>query len=383
MKIETIYKHFLITPIQQIPVVNRETSELIGLLSKEKILLEMSDLSLSGKTYDSIPSHLIDNSFHENLIAYFQSNRLIPVLSELGEKIGEWDKPRFLAEFSKSIKKEDPKEKHIEKKQEKSQENQIQWFISLILENFPDPLFATDVEGNSIFYNEKFEKEILTKPSFRNSIVFAERFLRDLNRDLFANFLKSNNFENKSGGESNPFLQTYVKQVDRILRVITLEAKEKTVGFLYQFILPGNKLSFMGDAGMSFPSIEEAFHNKLPLEVVLNETEGHYIYYNLKSNQDNISHTAKALGIPRSTLQNRIRQLNIAKKFKEKGDLKETKKEIESEKLSEKKKIQKSQTSKEKKKPLITNKPKNVVKSVKKKQKKQKNILTRNSKKKS
>ncbi|MBE7411706.1 MAG: transcriptional regulator [Leptospiraceae bacterium] len=316
MKIESIYRHFLVTPVQEIPVISTETDELVGFLSKNKILLEMSDLSLSGKVYEKIPKHLLEKTFHENLIVFFQSNRLIPVLSETGEKVGEWDKPRFLAEFSKSVKKEEEKEKPIvEKKQLVSPDEKIQWFTSLILENFPDPLIATDIEGNSVFYNEKFEKEILVKPSFRNSIVFAERFLRDLNKDLFANFLKTNSIENLKGSP-NQFLQTYIKQVDRILRVIPLEKKDKTLGFLYQFILPGNRLSVMGEDGMSFPSIEEAFHNKLPLEVVLNETESRYIYYYLKSNGNNISHTAKALGIPRSTLQNRIRQLNLTKKMK-------------------------------------------------------------------
>ncbi|NUM41799.1 MAG: transcriptional regulator, partial [Leptospiraceae bacterium] len=160
MKIESIYRHFLVTPVQEIPVISTETDELVGFLSKNKILLEMSDLSLSGKVYEKIPKHLLEKTFHENLIVFFQSNRLIPVLSETGEKVGEWDKPRFLAEFSKSVKKEEEKEKPIvEKKQLVSPDEKIQWFTSLILENFPDPLIATDIEGNSVFYNEKFEKE--------------------------------------------------------------------------------------------------------------------------------------------------------------------------------------------------------------------------------
>ncbi|MCE9500617.1 MAG: transcriptional regulator [Leptospira sp.] len=314
MKVESLYKFFLITPVSHLPVID-ETNTVAGLLSKEKILMEMADLSQSGREYERIPVHLFDDTLTENLLSYFQGSRLIPVINTSAEKKDNWDKPRFLAEFSKLSK---PVEKPVISKgdQETESKAKIVWFMELMLENFPDALYATDVDGNTIFYNEKFENSVLTRSLFRNSIAFAERYLRDTNRELFANYLKMNEMDSDLKETRAPVLQTYLKNLDLILRIITLKKDEKITGFLYQFILPSNKLSIMDNSGMTFPSIEEAFHNKIPLETILAETESHYIYYSLKRTQENISHAANELGIPRSTLQNRMRQLSVNKRFR-------------------------------------------------------------------
>ena len=44
MKIESIYKHFMVTPVSHLPVVD-ENSDIVGLISKEKVLMEMADVA--------------------------------------------------------------------------------------------------------------------------------------------------------------------------------------------------------------------------------------------------------------------------------------------------------------------------------------------------
>ncbi|MBE8398518.1 transcriptional regulator, partial [Leptospira borgpetersenii serovar Hardjo-bovis] len=62
---------------------------------------------------------------------------------------------------------------------------------------------------------------------------------------------------------------------------------------------------------LEFPSVIDAFFQKLPLETMLKEVESAFIFHSLKAIQDNISHTALQLGIPRTTLQNIIKFLDL------------------------------------------------------------------------
>ncbi|MCB1190034.1 MAG: transcriptional regulator [Leptospiraceae bacterium] len=318
MKIEMLYKHFMITPVSHFPVVD-EKSRLKGLFSKEKVLMEMADLASSGMEYEMVPEHFLDFQINENIFLYFQNHSKIPVLDLYGHIVEHWEKPRFLAEIS-SLKKEEISQKtEINTKSlnpESESKKNIFKYMELILENFPDSLFTTDVEGETTFYNEKFEDFVLHNTIFKNSFVYAEKYFKELNRNLFSIYLKTNELdENSTENIQIPILQSYIKELDFIVRIVTLKSKEKIVGFLYHLVEPKNRLSRMGEEGLSFPSIEEAFVMKLPLDIVMKEVETHFIYYSLKNNQENISQAASQLGVPRSTLQNRIKQLNINELF--------------------------------------------------------------------
>lgn len=303
MKVEFMYKYFMITPVSHLPVANEE-GRMEGLLAKKKLMMEMADLTSADREYDKIPAEFMDRDLSEDIINYFNKQRLIPVLDLFAEKKEFWDKPRFLAEYTRfsEVKPEVASVVEDASTVEKAS-SAIQWYMELILQNFPDALFATDLDGNSIFYNEKFAIAVLAKPIFRNSILFAERYLRDMNRDLFASFLKDHDFEDAT------VIQTYFKNINMILRVITLKNKNKMAGFLYHFIETDYNL--MSESGKSFPSVVDAYNAAFPLEKILADVEKSYIINTLQDNASNISHTADKLGIPRTTLQNRLRQLNI------------------------------------------------------------------------
>lgn len=85
MKIESIYKHFMVTPVSHLPVVD-ENSDIVGLISKEKVLMEMSDIASSGQEYEKIPEQFLDFNITEGVIYYFQNNRTIPVINHLSQK---------------------------------------------------------------------------------------------------------------------------------------------------------------------------------------------------------------------------------------------------------------------------------------------------------
>ncbi|AYV57003.1 CBS domain-containing protein [Leptospira kmetyi] len=313
MKIEAIYRYFLITPATHLPVVN-ESGDLVGLLSRKLIQMEMADLSSSEREYSELPESFLETEIPESFFQYFQRQKSIPVLSKTGEKKEEWDKVQVMAGLGKLVAANRPSPTPVteEKKQEQEQSSRF-WFMELILQNFPDGLLATDLEGSSIFYNETFEQNILPKKYFRDSILQAERLLKEMSKNLLADYLKSN--ELRLDGNSPFSLQTYVTDLECNVRIIVLKQGPKIVGYLYHFVSPRSVLGRQDESGLEFPSVSDAFTQKLPLETMLKEVESSFIFHSLKRNQDNISHTALELGVPRTTLQNRIKFLELQSRY--------------------------------------------------------------------
>jgi hypothetical protein len=376
VKIESLYKHFLLTKASHLPVVGID-GNLIGFIAKERVLRELADLGEERPEYDHIPEEILQKDLHENLLNFFKDTNKIPVLDHLGERKEFWDKPRVLAEFSKldSVHKKDPKLEAIIGKNEKRKDSKdsIHWYMELILANFPDGLLSTDVAGNAMFYNEAFESKFLPLPFFKDSVEVAERFLRDLNRDLFAKYLQENDLEIESNEHSVHQLQSIVKEVDAFIRIITLRESKKVVGFLYQLAPLSTKFETVTKSGTLFPDLDEALRAKYPLERVLEEMESRYIYETLKRNRNNISHAASDLSIPRTTLQNRIKFLKISERFKEE--------ETDKKKVIPRKRAEvestKTNNTRQKKKPVSQKKPlpkkqspKKALKSVQKPKKK-------------
>ncbi len=314
MRIEVLYKFFLYSPASHLPVWE-EGSGLIGLLPKERVLMELADLSVAEREFTRIPEELLIREIPESLLAYFQRQRTIPVLKPTGEKSEDWDKPRFLSELSRAswVAKEPVKTEDSPEKTEEERAKQSQWFMEVLLQNFPDGLLATDLDGHSVFYNESFEKDILVRKWFRDSILQAEKLLKEMAKDLLGNYLKTHELRLEEGKLS---VQTFVPELDSLVRVSILKQKGKPLGYLYHFSPASAKLNSQDGEGMEFPSVTEAFNQKLPLETMLKEVEGSYIYHTLKRNQENVSHAALDLGVPRTTLQNRIKFLDLASRFK-------------------------------------------------------------------
>ena len=304
MKIEFMYKYFMMTPVSHLPVVD-ENGKLVGLLSRQKLKTEMSDLSFSDREFDEIPRDFLEFELSENIVNYFTRHGQIPVLALSADNADFWDKPRFLAEFSRLQDSAEKPEKKEEVSVPDPKDSHIRWYMELVLQNFPDPLLATDLDGNSIFYNENFIQKILSQKQFRGSISFAERYLRDLNRELFARYLKAHDLELND----DRVIKSWLKNIEVYLRVITLTSESgKVVGFLYHF---SEREAVLGQTGRTFPDVEEAYGNHLPLDLIKDEVEKSYIQYTIEDSAGNISHTAEKLNLPRSTLQNRMKQLGI------------------------------------------------------------------------
>ena len=360
-----MYKYFMMTPVSHLPVVD-DNGKLVGLLSRQKLKTEMSDLAFSDRDFDEIPRDFLDFELSENIVNYFSRHRQIPVLSLSADNADFWDKPRFLAEFSRLNDSAEKPEKKEEISAPDLKDSHIRWYMELVLQNFPDALLATDLDGNSIFYNDNFIQKIVSHKQFRGSISFAERYLRDLNRELFARYLKAHDLELKD----DRVIKTWLVNIGVYLRVITLKSESgKVAGFLYHF---AERESVLGQTGRTFPDVEEAYGNHLPLDLIKDEVEKSYIQYTIEDSAGNISHTAEKLNLPRSTLQNRMKQLGIRFETEEPVPRKREKKEEKS--VSAKKAPVKKTVKKVPKKSVQKAKKTIVKKNAVKSAKKRKNI---------
>ena len=70
----------MVTPVSHLPVVD-ENSDIVVLVSKEKVLMEMADVSSTSEEYERIPELFLEFNITEGVIYYFQNNRTIPVIN--------------------------------------------------------------------------------------------------------------------------------------------------------------------------------------------------------------------------------------------------------------------------------------------------------------
>ena len=176
------------------------------------------------------------------------------------------------------------------------------WLGEILLAAMPYALFATDLQGNTLFYNSRFEEAILTKRALKNSIRLAESFLLELTRTLLAR-----SFEEDPLRKQRNALTTYHEDLDVRVRVQNLEQDGRIQGYLYIFLEPG--------AGELFHELADRIGRGQGLEDVMDDVEGRFIYLMLERHGQNVSHTARALKIKRSTLQNKIKRLRIDERY--------------------------------------------------------------------
>ena len=144
----------MVTPVSHLPVVD-ENSDIVGLISKEKVLMEMADIASTTEDYKKIPEQFLEFNITEGVIFYFQNNRTIPVINTLSQKVDTWEKPRFLAEISKLTNKNpvlttDAKETESDNAGLNENKQAIFQFMSMVLASFPDALFANRGDRKSV-----------------------------------------------------------------------------------------------------------------------------------------------------------------------------------------------------------------------------------------
>ncbi len=181
------------------------------------------------------------------------------------------------------------------------------WLGQAILATLPWPMFAVNLQGKSLFYNEVFAEKIIRHKKIRNSLLQAEAYLQQIHQDLVLRQLEKKDGPQKDGITYLPDLNSYMYILD-----LTTESGQK-YGYLYFFLFEKEI------------SIDQAFarstSSSFNLTKIINNLERNLIDVALRNNQNNISQTARNLSLRRSTLQHKMKNLfpvdALAKKNKD------------------------------------------------------------------
>ena len=328
-----ILNEFYKTGFQYLPVVEvkNEDKKLIGFLERNILNKWVADKDRLEKKLESIPKELI--FYHVpnlDLFSYKISNKKISVFSTDGQIVDEWNE----IDFMKAIVSLQEKELHNKTTENKIENNKNKdniddidviekvsgtpvkdetfWLGKLLLQSFQWPLFAIDLQGNTLFFNKPFEEKVLIKSIFKNSLRNAENYFIEKVRELLAIAISQNTLKYKSNinGRIETKIETNLEtNLDQNLQyyisILNLEENGKVLGYFFIF------------QNSSDPSFQEEVRKRISsgmkLENIIKEIEASIIYQTLLLNQKNISHTAKALKIKRSTLQHKIQRLEIEK----------------------------------------------------------------------
>ncbi|MEQ9367143.1 MAG: helix-turn-helix domain-containing protein [Leptospirales bacterium] len=308
--------------------------ELLGFALRSELDQFMADLDRARGDFDEIPPEiLIRERVPARALRALENRAEIPVIDLRGEQLANWSEARFLkalAAFreSRNVPAPDADEEGAGARgagpaagapdvrgraapmtftasEASGASGANRWLGEILLSAIPYALLATDLQGNTLFYNSRFEETILTRRVLKNSIRLAETFFLELTRSLLAR-----SFEEDPLRKQRNALSTYHEELEARVRVQNLEQDGRIQGYLYIFQEPG--------AGELFHELVDRINRGRGLEDVIDDVEGRFIYLMLERHGQNVSHTARALKIKRSTLQNKIKRLRIDERYNRK-----------------------------------------------------------------
>ena len=293
--------------------------KLIGFLTRKDLDLWVSDLDRLGREHKRIPREILNQGLSPaELLKLLPAGQSIPVLNSEGAKVAFWNESELIQAMGQL-----PRQSSLERPphpQATSEQGKLKllsqgrndcspvsensrWLGNLLLRALPWPLYACDLQGKTLFFNSSFEEQILRKAKIKNSLQRAEKYLMEIVRKLLAQSF----MEDSQSRYPHAALSTYDHSLSHYIRIVNLEEEGHLHGYLLVF-------QESEDPGF-INEVKRHLASGSSLDEIIDEIERRIIFNALGSNGKNISHTAKALGIKRSTLQNKIQRLKIEKRF--------------------------------------------------------------------
>lgn len=284
-----------------------DDGELAGFLARELVDREMSDLERSRAEHERIPDRLLfRGELPEEKLLVLMKAAPVLVTDRSGSKRTTWTGPELLHAVNqrkKSAMMEAPTKPAAESAPPQTGRDDELWLTRLVLAAVPHALFAAGLDGKTLFYNGAFERFMNRTQAFKNSLRLVESYFLELNRDLLTRTYLAVAVPPPKDG---PIARTFIPELDAAVEVSSLHGDNGQVaGYLYLIRESGS--GFEADF---LPLIEKG----IGLEEILEKVEGAIILKVLGQHSENVSHAAKALGIKRSTLQNRIKKLSLHRK---------------------------------------------------------------------
>ncbi|MCB1303041.1 MAG: hypothetical protein KDK37_02130 [Leptospiraceae bacterium] len=301
-----IIRYFYASNLNYIPLIRDLEETLEGFLSRDLLNRELSDLGRAETEYEQIPDEWVVIPIAREELMKLAAQTPVPVLNFAGQQKTEWSDTELLHQAAR-LKERHAKQDIAEEPPtlDASPESSDQWFARLVLSAIPHPILATDLHGHALFYNEGFQARILGRDLFHGNLALAETYFLELTRGLLARIYSE-------GPHPADLLFASIPELSISVEITTIHRESRTSGYLYIFQDP--ELSGIPHEVLS------RLERGMSLDEIMEELEAGIIASMLRRNGQNVSHAAQALRINRSTLQNKIKRLNVNERFGRKVD---------------------------------------------------------------
>jgi hypothetical protein len=282
---EEIVRLFYSNNVPILPVVSKR-GLLLGILTKETVISELSDLERVGKQrIDDFIMKISRKMSLDELLPVAGNVKEFVVINLFGEVYGKWSR---LELFSACEIPGSKKEKEASSITGHRDDQALEWMIYLVLEHIPRALYALNDKGKTVFFNSHFEDIYLAQTGKDVETKFVESSL--------ANTGKNDFFYRKKDSKDMYFFN---KDMKFYYEKVPLISNDKNVGYL---IFVDSHLS--EKSGPVYPGIDM---NSMSLNEMIDSVERSLIVDSIRQNNNNINETAKKLKISVKTLTAKIK----------------------------------------------------------------------------
>ena len=294
-KPEDIVRLFYVHNVPILPVISKR-GILFGILKKEDVIAELSDIARSSVKIDEFVQKLAKKMTMDELLPLVVNVKELIAIDLFGEVQGRWSRlDLFMAAEGHYTKNE--KEKGKEEKEAQSKDTVIEWLIYMVLEHIPRALYAVNSNGKTIFFNGHFEE--MYQNAFPEStdvdIAKVESILMDSSyNDIYTSYVYKRQF-------------FYNKELKAYYERVPLKSENKTVGYLFMFERDITKQDLL---------VPDIISDTDGIDELLSRAERSILVQALTQSSYDITQAAKMLHISVADIKKRIKHydITIAKK---------------------------------------------------------------------
>ncbi len=291
VKIKDIMRLFLQYEIEFFPIVDGR-SNLRGLLYKNKLINDATDMAFLKKTFSSMLEKYIlypEEPEFLKIVSELKNSDEFPVINLKGEVIELWKKNNLINIYYKIN----------NTKKEITQKTKTVPDIKQILDLLPINLLIIDSKKNIVYASREFIKTF----DFKIEILINQNIIK-IFPEIITTYSKNTAYPKLN--------QIYYQHENRNYGIINFNKyKKEHIGYIFFSNTDNNNMIINSISAKTEEKRKENTEKKTKLPDIIHNEEKNIIEITLKKNNWNISQTAKQLKIPRQTLQYKINKYKI------------------------------------------------------------------------
>lgn len=296
-KPEDVVRLFYIHNVPILPVISKR-GILLGILKKEDVIAELSDIARSTVKIDEFVQKLAKKMTMDELLPLVTNVNELIAIDLFGEVQGRMSRLDLFMAAEGHYEKKDKEKAKAKEEEIQPKDTVIEWLIYLVLEHIPRALYAVNSNGKTIFFNGHFE-EIYNK-AFPDAtdvdIAATERILMDASKnDIYTSYVYKRQF-------------FYNKELKAYYERVPLKSENKTVGYLFMFERDITKQDLL---------VPDIISDTDGIEELLSRAERSILVQALTQSGYDVAQAAKILNITVADLKKRIKNYDITLTKKE------------------------------------------------------------------